>query len=268
MGGYHQTKPAKAEPDRGQRRKTVTRGPRLVWARRTKTTSGLGKPRSLAGWHRFGANEIDLRAYVGKPVLVLLPADSVGLGKTPEDRYPDCEALIADLERVPGVGPATVYPTPSEVTVAASSPGKTTRSARVATRIALAAAAVVVAGVVGWCVTRSPRSRPEPVAAGAKAARTARGGGGTVSTAVDQDRGVTPDDVSVAAEAKPRTFAYVLQAERLAKTRAEVVALLTGCDRDWIVVDVSFAGGVVSMNRATVQGKSLRWRRIRARSRR
>jgi len=40
----------------------------------------------------------------------------------------------------------------------------------------------------------------------------------------------------------PRSLAYVLQAERLAGTRHKAVARLASCGRDWIIMDVSFAG--------------------------
>ena len=39
----------------------------------------------------------------------------------------------------------------------------------------------------------------------------------------------------------PETFAYVLQAERLARQRAEAVQMLASCDRDLIVLDAAFS---------------------------
>ncbi|WP_254508477.1 MJ1477/TM1410 family putative glycoside hydrolase [Anatilimnocola floriformis] len=44
------------------------------------------------------------------------------------------------------------------------------------------------------------------------------------------------------AESPPRSFAYVLQADALAKTKSEAVKLLSGCQRDWIVLDADFSG--------------------------
>lgn len=41
----------------------------------------------------------------------------------------------------------------------------------------------------------------------------------------------------------PRTFAYVLQADALAGSRAEAVRRLAECGRDWIVLDAFFDGG-------------------------
>ncbi len=48
----------------------------------------------------------------------------------------------------------------------------------------------------------------------------------------------------------PRTFAYVLQAERLAATRAKAVERLAKCGRDWIILDASYSGD-----------EKFRWRR-------
>lgn len=42
---------------------------------------------------------------------------------------------------------------------------------------------------------------------------------------------------------RPRSFAYVLQAERLGKTREQAVARLASCGRDWLVLDPSYDGG-------------------------
>lgn len=41
----------------------------------------------------------------------------------------------------------------------------------------------------------------------------------------------------------PRSLAYVLQADRLARSRAECVEKLRSCDRDWIVLDAMFETG-------------------------
>jgi cysteinyl-tRNA synthetase len=41
----------------------------------------------------------------------------------------------------------------------------------------------------------------------------------------------------------PDSLAYVLQADRLARTRAEAVAALAGCGRQLIVIDASYTGG-------------------------
>lgn len=46
-----------------------------------------------------------------------------------------------------------------------------------------------------------------------------------------------------AADQAPRTFAYVLQAEVLAGSRAEAVRRLAECGRDWVVLDAFFDGG-------------------------
>lgn len=45
------------------------------------------------------------------------------------------------------------------------------------------------------------------------------------------------------APATPRSFAYVLQADAFAPTRAEAVRRLAECGRDWIVLDLSFDSG-------------------------
>lgn len=42
----------------------------------------------------------------------------------------------------------------------------------------------------------------------------------------------------------PRSFAYVLQADRLARSRADAVRRLAACGRDWMVVDACYDGGV------------------------
>lgn len=44
--------------------------------------------------------------------------------------------------------------------------------------------------------------------------------------------------------ARPATFAYVLQAEGLAATKAGAVAQLAACGRDWLVLDAMFGDGV------------------------
>ena len=41
----------------------------------------------------------------------------------------------------------------------------------------------------------------------------------------------------------PSSFAYVLQAEALAKTQSKAIELLASCDRDWIVIDVFYSAG-------------------------
>jgi len=46
---------------------------------------------------------------------------------------------------------------------------------------------------------------------------------------------------SLFAQTSPTSFAYVLQADSLAKTKAEAVAKLAACGRDWIVLDASFS---------------------------
>lgn len=44
------------------------------------------------------------------------------------------------------------------------------------------------------------------------------------------------------AAAQPTSFAYVLQADAFAKTRAQAVAQMRTCGRDWIVLDAAFSG--------------------------
>jgi len=44
------------------------------------------------------------------------------------------------------------------------------------------------------------------------------------------------------AQSSPESFAYVLQADGLAKSKAEAVTKLAGCGRDWIVLDTHFSG--------------------------
>ena len=46
---------------------------------------------------------------------------------------------------------------------------------------------------------------------------------------------------SLFAQSTPTSFAYVLQSDSLAKSKAEAVAKLTTCGRDWIVLDASFS---------------------------
>ena len=43
------------------------------------------------------------------------------------------------------------------------------------------------------------------------------------------------------AQSAPASFAYVLQADALAKSKAEAVAKLAACGRDWIVLDARFS---------------------------
>ena len=43
------------------------------------------------------------------------------------------------------------------------------------------------------------------------------------------------------AQSAPASFAYVLQADALAKSKAEAVATLAACGRDWIVLDARFS---------------------------
>lgn len=43
--------------------------------------------------------------------------------------------------------------------------------------------------------------------------------------------------------ARPKNFAYVLQAENLGPTQGAAVERLTACGRDWIILDTSFNGG-------------------------
>ncbi len=45
----------------------------------------------------------------------------------------------------------------------------------------------------------------------------------------------------LAQSSAPASLAYVLQADSLAKTKAEAVAKLAACGRDWIVLDASFS---------------------------
>jgi cysteinyl-tRNA synthetase len=54
----------------------------------------------------------------------------------------------------------------------------------------------------------------------------------------------SPAQSSFAAEplTPPRSFAYVLQADAVWKTRSQAVSALAGCDRDWIVVDAAYSG--------------------------
>jgi cysteinyl-tRNA synthetase len=47
---------------------------------------------------------------------------------------------------------------------------------------------------------------------------------------------------SLCAQYSPASFAYILQAESLSKNKAEVVAKLSACDRDLIVLDAHFSG--------------------------
>lgn len=46
---------------------------------------------------------------------------------------------------------------------------------------------------------------------------------------------------SLFAQAAPTSFAYVLQADSLAKSKAEAVTKLATCGRDWMVLDASFS---------------------------
>jgi len=46
---------------------------------------------------------------------------------------------------------------------------------------------------------------------------------------------------SFSAQTPPASFAYVLQADSLAKSKTEAVAKLVACGRDWIVLDASFS---------------------------
>jgi len=46
---------------------------------------------------------------------------------------------------------------------------------------------------------------------------------------------------SLFAQTSPASFAYVLQADSLAKSKAAAVAKLAACGRDWIVLDASFS---------------------------
>ena len=45
---------------------------------------------------------------------------------------------------------------------------------------------------------------------------------------------------SIFAQPPPASFAYVLQADALAKSKAEAIARLAACGRDWIVLDAAF----------------------------
>ena len=47
---------------------------------------------------------------------------------------------------------------------------------------------------------------------------------------------------SLSAQSSPASFAYVLQADSLAKSKGEAVAKLAACGRDWIVLDANFSG--------------------------
>jgi len=46
---------------------------------------------------------------------------------------------------------------------------------------------------------------------------------------------------SISAQSPPASFAYVLQADSLAKSKAEAVAKLAASDRDWIILDANFS---------------------------
>jgi cysteinyl-tRNA synthetase len=46
---------------------------------------------------------------------------------------------------------------------------------------------------------------------------------------------------SILAQSSPASFTYVLQADSLAKSKAEAVAKLAACGRDWIVLDANFS---------------------------
>jgi cysteinyl-tRNA synthetase len=46
---------------------------------------------------------------------------------------------------------------------------------------------------------------------------------------------------SILAQTSPASFAYVLQADSLAKSKAEAMAKLAACERDWIVLDAGFS---------------------------
>lgn len=50
-------------------------------------------------------------------------------------------------------------------------------------------------------------------------------------------------DSMSAAELTPASFAYVLQADSLAKTKIEAVTKLAACGRDWLVLDANFSNG-------------------------
>ncbi|MEY4386193.1 MAG: hypothetical protein RLY20_1476 [Verrucomicrobiota bacterium] len=47
---------------------------------------------------------------------------------------------------------------------------------------------------------------------------------------------------SASAADAPKSFAYVLQADALAETKAAAVVKLAQCERDWIVIDAAFGG--------------------------
>jgi cysteinyl-tRNA synthetase, unknown class len=65
---------------------------------------------------------------------------------------------------------------------------------------------------------------------------------------------VVPLLVEVAgAEPGPASFAYVLQADAFAKTKAAAVAQLAACGRDWAVLDAAF-GGDTPWERADLDG--------------
>jgi cysteinyl-tRNA synthetase len=53
------------------------------------------------------------------------------------------------------------------------------------------------------------------------------------------------------AQTFPSSFAYVLQADQLAKSKAGAVKQLAACERDWIVLDAAF-GGEVAWDRADI----------------
>ena len=46
---------------------------------------------------------------------------------------------------------------------------------------------------------------------------------------------------SISAQSSPASFAYVLQADSLAKSKTEAVAKLASCGRDWIILDANFS---------------------------
>src|SRR6478735_4125349 len=43
------------------------------------------------------------------------------------------------------------------------------------------------------------------------------------------------------AASPPESFAYILQADSFAKTKAAAVEKLSACDRDWIVLDATYS---------------------------
>lgn len=49
---------------------------------------------------------------------------------------------------------------------------------------------------------------------------------------------------AVCAETGPASFAYILQADSFAQSKASAVRQLAACGRDWIVLDTAFAGGM------------------------